>query len=524
MSDVLTQSAAGGDPSDPTDPGGAMARGVPPGSPLDGDRKGWETVKVLVADDERTIRESLAGLLESEGFSVMSTGKGSEAADLIRRKKPDVLLLDLFMAEVSGMSLLEEAIEVRPDCLVVMMTGKPSVDSSIQALTAGAWNYLPKPFSATHIKILMGRAARAVLSQRESLRLREQGHPEGEEEGIDLLGQSEVFRRVIERARQVAPTDASVFIHGESGTGKELVARFIHKNSRRNRGQLVTLNSAAIPESLLESEMFGHVEGAFTGAVRHKEGLLESANGGTLFLDELADMSLPVQAKLLRVIQDGSLRRVGSTKVDAVVNVRFIAATNRHPAEAMRKGDLREDLYYRLRVFPIRIPPLRERPSDIPLLARHFLSHFWSRYQGLDVPEPVLTDEAIETLRRHPWRGNVRELKNVMEHAVVVLPAGTRVQPEHIPFLEDDQSDDEDHSLLRAVFPLHEEYHTARDQVLAEFELSYLRHVMIQTHGKLSEAADLAGVDRTTLYRLMERHGVSKDELVPRSRRRDSDG
>ena len=241
---------------------------------------------------------------------------------------------------------------------------------------------------------------------RESQRQREDETEVGHSSQIDLLGDSEGFRRVIEAARQVAATDASVFIHGESGTGKELIAQFIHQNSRRSSRELVCVNSAAIPESLLESEMFGgHVQGAFTGAVRDKKGLLEAANGGTLFLDEVHEMPSSVQAKLLRVIQDGVVRRVGSVTTDAVVDVRFIAAMNQDPGEAVRQGKLRRDLHYRLRVFPIEIPPLRERPEDVPVLAQHYLDQFWQMHRKKDLPRPVLSDAAMADLQKRPWLG-----------------------------------------------------------------------------------------------------------------------
>jgi transcriptional regulator with PAS, ATPase and Fis domain len=244
---------------------------------------------------------------------------------------------------------------------------------------------------------------------------------------VVVLGDAPAFRKAIDLAKRVAPTDASVFITGDSGTGKELVAQLIHQLSRRSSRELVALNCAALPEGLLESEMFGHAKGAFTGAVQDKPGLLEAANGGTLFLDELTEMSLAIQAKLLRAIQDGVVRRVGSTTTSALVNVRFVAATNRDPHEAMKEGELRKDLYYRLRVVPIHLPRLRERPGDIPILAQHFLVEFWKKHRNNDLTTvPTLTPATIEALQRRPWMGNVRELQNVMEHAVVLLEPGLR--------------------------------------------------------------------------------------------------
>src|SRR5207302_1937437 len=308
------------------------------------------SVQILIVDDERTLRESCASMLKHEGYNVRVCSRGEEALETLKRVRFDIVLLDLYMAQVQGMELLRVALEVHSETLVIVMTGHPSVTSNLEALQAGAWDYLPKPFSATHMQILLGRAAHAVMVARETRELQAGNGGDGGGEKVPLIGVSPAFRRAIDLARRVAPTDASVFITGESGVGKEQIAQFIHNHSRRSSRPLVAINCAALPEALLESEMFGHVKGAFTGAVRDKPGLLEMANGGTLFLDELIEMSKPIQAKLLRAIQDGVVRRVGSERTDAVVNVRFIACTNCSPEEALRSAQLREDLYYRLRV------------------------------------------------------------------------------------------------------------------------------------------------------------------------------
>src|SRR5207253_4989301 len=298
-------------------------------------------------------------------------------------------------------------------------------------LQAGAWDYLPKPFTGSQLQILVGRAAHAVAVARESRVLHEQ-HGVQPGDRVAVLGNAAKYNEVIALARRVAATDASEFITGESGSGKELIAQFIHHHSRRASRPVVAVNCAALPETLLESEMFGHCKGAFTGAVRDKPGLLETANGGTMFLDELIEMSKPIQAKLLRVIQDGVVRRVGSETTDAVVNVRFIACTNRNPEEAVAAGTLREDLYYRLRVVPIPVPPLRERPGDILLLAEHFLAYYWARHRGAGAAQPQFTEAAARSLRARAWKGNVRELENVVEHMVVLLEPGSQIRPENI--------------------------------------------------------------------------------------------
>ena len=478
-----------------------------------------ETIEVLVVDDEHTLRESCASILRADGFPVTVCARGEEAVELLQRRRFDIILLDLYLPKMSGMDVLEVALKEAPGTIVLVMTGNPSVESSIQALRAGAWDYIPKPFSATHLKILMGRAAHTVLVSRESETARSE---EGESEsgpllartsGGALLGESRGFRQVVELARRVASTDASVFITGESGTGKEVIAQFIHANSRRSSRELVPVNCAALPDTLLESEMFGHMEGAFTGAVREKKGLLEVAHGGTLFLDELTEMPHSIQAKLLRVIQDGVVRRVGSTRTDAVVNVRFIAATNQDPSEAIRQNKLRRDLHYRLRVVPIHIPPLRNRPEDIPVLAEHFLAEFWKQHRSRREKPPVLSAAALDALVASPWRGNVRELRNVMEHAAVLLPPGGEVGPEDIPFIDDDPGFGGGGGFL-APFRFTDDYHTAREQVLAEFEKRYLEHVIRRANGNISDAARIGGVDRTTLYRLMEKHGTHRDNIL----------
>jgi DNA-binding NtrC family response regulator len=471
-----------------------------------------QSIRILIVDDEHTLRESCANVLRIEGYDVSLCGRGDEALDAVRRREFDIVLIDLYMADVSGLEVLAACLETKPDTLCIVMTGNPSVQSSVQALRAGAWDYLPKPFSATHLQILIGRAAHTVMVSRETHELSsELGKRHGHSEKVRVLGRSPSFLRAIDLARKVARTDASVFITGESGTGKEMIAQFIHHHSRRNSRALVAVNCAALPENLLESEMFGHVKGSFTGAVRDKPGLLETANGGTFFLDELTEMSLTIQAKLLRVLQDGVVRRVGSETTDAVVNVRFVAATNRDPNEATAEGALRKDLYYRLSVVPIRLPALRERQEDIPILAEHFLHHYWYRHRESGAPVPTLSRAAIRSLQARPWRGNVRELQNVMEHAVVLLDPGADIQPDDLPFL--DGSAPPSSAPVTLTEGRDEKYHSARDRVLADFERGYLVWLVERAGANMSKAARIAGVDRTTLYRLMEKHGLQRDSI-----------
>ena len=473
------------------------------------------TIPVLVVDDDHSLRESCASLLRAEGFPVTVSAGGEEALEFIRRRHFEITLLDLYLRDVSGMDLLKAALEKDEDSLVVMMTGNPSVETSIEALRLGAWDYIPKPFSATHLHILMGRAAHAIVVSRESARKYES--PEaglGYGADIPILGRSAALRQVIDMARSVARTNATVFLSGESGTGKELVAQFIHQNSRRSSRPMVSINCAAIPDNLVESEMFGHVAGAFTGAVSDKQGLMEIASGGTLFLDELTEMPIPTQAKLLRVIQDGVIRRVGSTDTDVVAEVRFISSTNEDPAEALEEKRLRGDLYYRLRVFPIHIPPLRERPEDIEILAESALDEFWIRHRGKELDRPVFTPEGLAAIQARPWLGNVRELRNIIECIAVLRAPGQQLGPDDIPFFEGEGVSPET-MFAPMSSHLNKGYHEARDLILADFERAYLEHVVKQAGGNISNAARHAGVDRTTLYRLMEKHGTRRTNLLP---------
>src|SRR5882724_7253680 len=475
-------------------------------------------IRTLVVDDEHSLRETCGSLLTSAGHDVTVCGRGQEALDILKRQPFDIALVDLYMSQVDGLTLLRAALGTNPGTIVIMMTGNPSVESSIEALRQGAWDYLPKPFSAQHLQITMGRAAHTVLVARETRD--QQEDPERSQEGgekVALLGTSAPFRRVIELARRVAPTDASVFITGESGSGKELVAQFIHQHSRRSSRPFVAVNCAALPEALLESEMFGHRKGAFTGAVRDKPGLLETANGGTLFLDELIEMSKPIQAKLLRVIQDGVVRRVGSERTDAVVNVRFIACTNCNPEEALRSGQLREDLYYRLRVVPIHVPPLRDRPDDIALLATHFLAYYWHRHRESEAL-PRLSETSIRELRSRPWKGNVRELQNVVEHMVVLTRPGAEIQPEAIPVIDGpvptEDADESASAMKDADNAIADGYRAARERLLGRFERRFLQQLVTQAGGNVSRAARIARLNRTTLYRLMERYGLQRKLLA----------
>jgi DNA-binding NtrC family response regulator len=472
------------------------------------------SIRILVIDDDRTLREGCASLLQVEGYSVTTSSRGDEAIEMIRRAPFDIVLVDLCMTPVSGTEILKAALEIRPSTIVVMMTGNPSVASSVETLRLGAWDYIPKPFSGTHLQVLFGRAAHAVVARREEYSARNSMlERSANSDKITLLGASPSFRRAVDLARKVAPTDASVMVVGESGTGKELIAQFLHQHSRRSNRSLVPINCAAMPEQLLESEMFGHRKGAFTGADRDKVGLLEVANNGTFFLDELTEMPLSLQAKLLRVIQDGVVRRVGSEQHDAVVDVRFVSATNRDPREAIKNKHLREDLYYRLNVVRITLPPLRERVEDIPILANHFLVQFWNRHHSVRDALPSLSNSALDFLMSRPWRGNVRELQNVIEHLVVLAEPGSDIGINNLPMDQEWARGSGAVEAVTSVSPsvLDNAYHVAKEHVLANFEEEYVTRLVARASGNVSRAARLASVDRTTLYRLLQRHGFRRD-------------
>jgi DNA-binding NtrC family response regulator len=469
------------------------------------------SVQVLIVDDDRSLRDGCESLLRVDGYNVSTIGRGDEALEMVKRRQFDIILLDLYMTPISGMEILRAAVEAKKDVIVIIMTGNPSVNSSLEALRAGAWDYLPKPFSASHVQVLVGRAAHAVIVARETRAMRKSGRTT--EDTSALIGNAMGFRRSVELARKVAGTDASVMIYGESGTGKEMIAQLIHRYSRRASRRLVAINCAALPEPLLESEMFGHRKGSFTGADRDKPGLLETANGGTMFLDELTEMSHPLQAKLLRVLQDGVVRRVGSEGPDAVIDARFISATNRDPSDAVASGILREDLFYRLRVVQVTLPPLRERPDDIPALASHFLALYWERHRGAALARPKLSAGALEFLRSQAWRGNVRELQNAIENMAVLADPGQEIDAEAVLVFCDFGASGVPGVQSLSPRLLDDAYHPAKDHVVAGFEREYLNRLVARSGGNMSRAARLAGIDRTTLYRLFEKHGFHRHDV-----------
>jgi DNA-binding NtrC family response regulator len=392
------------------------------------------TLRILVVDDERTLREACATVLAGAGFDVTASGNGDDALAMVQRGTFDVILLDLHMTPVSGMEILRAALEANKDTITVIMTGKPSAQASIEALRAGAWDCIPKPFSASYLEQLLGRAVRAVIATREARRVRLQ-HLEqaGNGENHTLLGSSLAFRNLVELALAAAPTDAPVMIMGESGTGKKLLAQFIHTHSRRAHRPLTTVNCAVVSER----ELFGAHSGALSGVGPDERGLLEDATGGTVFLDELTALSDALQTRLLRIVQDTVADPVGSGRRSGAPGVRFVSATSQILDEAVRAGTLRPELASRLGVVSLVLPPLRERPTDIPVLASHFLTQHWERHRPPSEPVPQLSEETLGYLRSRPWRGNIRELQHVIERVAVLAEPGREVAPRDIPLFEE---------------------------------------------------------------------------------------
>ncbi|HLU25342.1 MAG TPA: sigma-54 dependent transcriptional regulator [Longimicrobiales bacterium] len=457
---------------------------------------------VLIVDDEELLVRSCARILEHEGYSVLTAGRGREALEMMRRHRPDIVLTDLMLPDVDGMTLLREAKKLDPAMLVIMITGFATVDSSIEAIKAGAYDYIPKPFTATQLQILIGRAANQVRLARDNERLRGQLMERYSLENV--IGVSEAMQKLFALVLKVAPTDASVFISGESGTGKELIARAIHLKSRRAEQPFVAVNCAAFPENLLESELFGHERGAFTGADTLKRGLMEHASGGTFFLDEICEMSLELQAKLLRALQERKVRRVGGD-VEIPVDIRVIAATNRDPQEAVEQGILREDLFFRLNVVPVKVPPLRERRDDIPLLAEHFLRRYAQQYER-DADTPLrLSADAMRALVAYRWPGNVRQLQNTMERVVSLATPGQEITAADLP---EEITGASGPGAPTMVFATDLPFHVAKEEAIEAFERQYLEALLQRHGGNISQAAREAEIDRKTIHRLLKKYSI----------------
>ena len=375
--------------------------------------------KILVVDDEQSLREVLSIMLKRAGYAVTSVSDGEEAIEQVQKEIFDLVITDLRMPKVDGMEVLRAVKSASPETVVLIITAFATADSAVEAMKQGAYDYLTKPFQVDEVQLIIRNALEKRRLTTENILLKRE--MASQSSFAQLVGQSEAMQKVFDVVKKVADSKSNVLICGESGTGKELVARAIHYNSARSALPFVAVNCSAVPETLLESELFGHIKGSFTGAISNKAGLFEVANGGTIFLDEIGDTTPTIQVKLLRVIQEREFRRVGGAQ-DIKGDVRIVAATNKDLEKGVADGSFREDLYYRLDVIPIRLPPLRLRSGDIPLLVAHFLTRF-SKESGK--PVPTLSPEAMQVLLGHEWRGNVRELENLIERVVAFSTGGT---------------------------------------------------------------------------------------------------
>ena len=442
---------------------------------------------VLVVEDEDIVRQLLAGLLKEEGYSVEGVATGEDALRALDRELYDLVLLDLNLPGMHGMNVLAAAPALQTDAQFIVMTAFGSVDNAVEAMKLGAYDYVSKPFRTEELLLTLDRALHETALRREVAQLRRQAEGGAR---TRLIGRSPAMERMFDMVERVAPTRATVLITGETGTGKELVARAIHELSDRARKPFIAINCSALPESLLESELFGHMKGSFTGAIANKRGLFEEAQGGTLLLDEISTMPHSIQVKLLRVLQDRKIQRVGGSH-PIPVDFRLLAATNMDLAEEVRVGHFREDLYYRLNVFPIRVPSLRERRSDIPLLANYFRLRF---AQDVGVEPPEISPDTMERIVEYSWPGNVRELENYVERAVIMY-SGARTIPFDPPLQAGEHSE-------------RDLVHQARHErwTIERLEREYILEVLHDAGGHRGHAAETLGIDRRTLYRKLKQY------------------
>lgn len=450
--------------------------------------------KILVAEDDDTNRKNLEELLEAEGYAVKAVADGKEAMDSFVQDRYDLVITDLRMPHADGLEVLKFVKDMSPDNLVVLITGFASVNSAVDAMKLGAFDYITKPMQDDLVRLTVTRALSFAKLKKENVVLKD--HLKEKFDLGKMIGYSETVKKVFDKIEKVSLTDSTVLVHGESGTGKELVARAIHINSERKDRALIPVNCGAIPEELLESELFGHEKGAFTGAIRTRIGRFELAQGGTIFLDEIGDMSPSLQVKLLRVIQEKQFERIGGVKT-IHADVRIIAATNQNLERMVEEKRFREDLYYRINVIPIYLPPLRERGLDIAILANHFLKHF-----NQDKKKRVhrISPEAMNALITYPWPGNVRELENLVEMLVVMKDEGDIGLPDLPEKISRRRG--EERSLYDVVLP---EEGVDFNKMVVQFEKDLLTKALNQCGGVKNQAAKLLNLNRTTLVEKLKR-------------------
>jgi two-component system nitrogen regulation response regulator NtrX len=446
---------------------------------------------ILVVDDEPQILQTISGLLQDEDFEVLTAPEGESALQVVREEIPDLVLLDIALPGRDGLEILKDLKEQHPTLPVIMISAYGSVENAVKATRLGAYDFIEKPPHVDKILLSVRNALEMARLSEENRRLRQQAAPVRE-----IIGQSEAIQQVREKLLLVAPTSASVLITGENGTGKELVARALHFLSRRSHRPFVEVNCAAIPEDLIESELFGHEKGAFTGATSRRQGKFDLAHEGTLFLDEIGDMSLKTQAKILRILEEQRFLRVGGSR-PIQVDARVVAATNKNLEEEIDQGTFREDLYHRINVIPLHVPPLRERREDIPLLAQHFLKEL---AQENEAPPKTLTIRALEALTTQPWPGNVRELKNFIWR-VFLLTTRPIIDAADLP-LERDTTVSPDGSVSGLL--ILSDFREAR----ARFEREFLKRKLEEHGGSVSATAEAVGLERSHLYRKLRSYNL----------------
>ncbi|MEX2570113.1 MAG: sigma-54 dependent transcriptional regulator [Gemmatimonadota bacterium] len=450
--------------------------------------------RVLIVDDETAILDTLRILLKRDGFEVFTAASGQQGLDALAEVDPDFVLTDIRMPGVTGIEILNAARDLDPTIPVILMTAQASLQSAIQAVNQGAYHYIQKPFANDELLVICRRAAESRQLKRENQALKREIRRRDAGDASRPAGKSRGFNDVVNLAETVAPTDSTLLISGESGTGKEVVARYVHNLSDRAGGPFVSINCGALPENLLESELFGHIKGAFTGAVRDKDGLFVAARAGTFFLDEVGEMTPAIQVKLLRVLQEREVVPVGATE-PIKVDVRIIAATNRDLEEDIRRGRFRSDLYYRLNVIMLHLPPLRERLDDVPILAEHLLARF-AASRGKEPPR--LSPEASATLQAYDWPGNVRELENALERAAVLSTDG-EISAEALPAR---LTSEKSQPLVTDKLP--------PNPPLEIIERAYILWVLQAEGGNKTKAAEVLGIDPSTLYRKLVRYGIQE--------------
>src|SRR5512132_3434544 len=444
---------------------------------------------VLIVDDEAGVRSALSGVLRDEGYAVDAVDSGEACLDRVLRAPYDVIVLDIWLPGIDGLATLSRLRDRRVDAPVVMISGHGNIESAVRAIKLGAFDFVERPLSLEKTVLVVGNAVRQRRLEAENRALR--AHVDRH---LTMVGESYVMAQLREQVAMAAPTNGRVLIHGENGTGKELVARSIHALSRRRGGPFVEVNCAAIPEELIESELFGHIKGAFTGALADRRGKFEMADGGTLFLDDIGDMSLKTQAKVLRVLQEQVVEPVGGNS-SVKVDVRILAATNKDLPAEIRTGRFRDDLYFRLNVIPIFVPPLRDRESDIPLLAEHFMAELAREYGK----RPKRLDPgAAVGLRSYRWPGNVRELRNVIERLIIMVP-GETIALSDLAFLDGGAFGAADTAEGTPLL-----LHEARDR----FERDYILRALAAQQGNISRTAEALGIERSNLYRKMRAFGI----------------